>query len=349
MQTRNADMWLVEEAGAVHIHRLCGDQPLQGDDLSSDLACRNPQALKYTLSRCGQQMARLGAAAGQFLDQIARLSAASTMSPRHRFERGNSIAAVIDEVRIDLQRRFKSQILPSQHSLLIIVGLARVRRDISVLLCKNLQLDTNEAVEWAASAKHFHRRRLDLDRALVQCAVDHSGRVMLSLLGEPFLTNFIVDSAMVLASDVQRQWNEQGVVCRDTTIEDLKYSLLGRNLLVVISKQGELAENRNLAAKASQLLSQVVNQVFTISDATIALSSAVLDVKRIVSIDQLLSLADLLKFQSDAIPNLNDANAWLDWIASYPALQRIFDAPPSDISIMQQPFSQQDFQQVTID
>lgn len=166
---------------------------------------------------------------------------------------------------------------------------------------------------------------------------------MLSLLGEPFFTTFIVDSAMVLASDVQRQWNEQGVVCRDTTIEDLKYSLLGRNLLVIISKQGELAENRNLAAKASQLLGQVINQVFTISDATIALSSAILDVKRVVSVDHLLSLKDLLIAQIASFPGDNDANAWLDWIASYPALQRIFDAPPSDISTMQQPIIQQDF------
>ncbi|UZJ53656.1 hypothetical protein CBS101457_002976 [Exobasidium rhododendri] len=335
MQARNADMWLIQGTDAVHIHHLCDDQRhYKGEQLGRPPGSVT-SAMSLTLSPCGQQMARLAAQAGRFQDQIATLSTTRTLSPHQRFGRGNTIAAEIEEDLFDMQNRFTLEALPPQHSLLVSIGLARVRRDVAILLCGSLQLNLDDAKDWESSARQLHHRRLDLDRALIQCAVDHSGRVMLSKLGEPFFTNFICDSVMALAGSLQQEGIEQDYVCRDTTLQVLKSATVGRNLLVAIAKQSELAENHRLAARASQLLASVVEQMCSVSDTAMSLSTDILDMSRVVSLDACLSVAVSFLAKETVFPDVENAEGWLDWIAAYPALQQIFDLPPSCIDPVQ--------------
>lgn len=325
LQARNSDMWLLEGDKATHIHTLCAEKHNTLVDNGRRPPISTPSDLRHNLSPCAQLMARLAAQAGRSQDLITSLSSSSNLSSFQRFEQADATAAEIDIELSHLDSQVRQCIMSTAHRFFISIALARVRRDIAVQICESLESCSIDAQFLNSSSFPFTRRRLDMAKALIHCASIHAGHVSLRIMAEPFFTLFIRDPVLELAKAFQ-EYSEYSMNSQDeASLDYLHSAIIGRNLIIAISKQSELALNRSIAKEISQLLGKIINSTLSSQGENQSVGN-ISEPDRLVSPETVIELINVhRKGREDASSKeLQKAEDVLDWVASLPALQQIF-------------------------
>lgn len=329
LQARNSDTWSFEGDNATHVQTLCAESPKLIVDDERVLPASIPTELRNNLSPCALLMARLAAQAGRSQDLVTSLRSYPNLSSHQRFQRANEIAAVIDIELSQLDLLIQQSIMSTAHRFFISVALARVRRDVAVQICESLELHSQDAQLSNSSAILFTRRRLDMAKALIHCASIHAGHVSLRTMAEPFFTLFVRDPVLELAKAFQRYKEDCTRVQDELSLDYLYSAIVGRNLLVAISKQSELALNRSIAKEACQLLGKTISPLIQ--------SKSLHNISEPDGMISPETIIELIRSHRKDQENLSDdhlqkAEDVLDWVASLPALQQIFQLSTHECS-----------------